>query len=80
MRSKPLMMVCVVLLGACGAAEIGEACDAEADSDECVDGAFCAKTKAGNLQCMQVCVEQKDCPDKTECTGTKGSTKVCQPS
>jgi hypothetical protein len=79
-RSRLVTMLgCVVLLSACGAGEIGEDCDSEADTDECVDGAFCAKTKSGDLQCMQVCVEQSTCASKTECTGAKGTTKVCQP-
>jgi hypothetical protein len=79
-RSKLLLnLMCFALLSACGAGDVGEACDAEADSGECVDGAFCAKTKSGDLQCMSVCTKQEDCPAKTECTGAKGTTKVCQP-
>jgi hypothetical protein len=61
-----------------GAGEVGEACDQEARADQCVDGAACAKNKAGALQCMQICVAQTDCAANTECTGTTGTTKVCQ--
>lgn len=65
---------------ACGGeGEIGEACFKEADADECVEGAACAKTKSGDLSCMKVCVAQSDCPSDTECTGAKGTAKVCQP-
>jgi hypothetical protein len=77
------LLAIVILAGvaACGGAgEVGEACDAEASAGECVDAAACAKTKAGALSCMKVCVDQADCPAATECTGTKGTTKVCQPS
>lgn len=77
------LLAIVILAGvaACGSgAEIGESCDEEVADGECVDGAACAKTEAGALQCMRVCVEQKDCSDTAECTGTKGSLKVCQPN
>ena len=69
----------LLLTAACGGgSEIGEECSQEADADECVDGAFCAKAKSGELQCMKVCVRQDDCAVDTECTGTTGPTKVCQ--
>jgi hypothetical protein len=70
----------LMTFAACGAADIGESCSEEADSDECVDGAFCAKSKSGVLQCMRTCVSQSDCPADTECTGAKDTTKVCQPN
>ena len=77
------LLAIVILAGvaACsGAGEVGESCEEEANADECVDGVACAKTKAGALQCMKVCTVQTDCPADTECTGTKGDTKVCQPN
>ena len=81
-HSRWLLLAIVVLAGvaACGGgAEIGEACDEEASAGECVDDAACAKAQSGALQCMRVCKEQADCPETAECTGTKGSIKVCQP-
>lgn len=68
------------LAAACGGeGDVGDDCSREADQDECEDGAFCAKTKSGRLQCLQICIEQSHCPANTECTGAKEKTKVCQP-
>ena len=75
------LLAIVILAGvaACsGGAEIGESCSEEAADGECVDGAACAKAESGALKCMRLCTLQTDCPADTECTGTKGSSKVCQ--
>jgi hypothetical protein len=81
-RLYRLLMTFMTLssLAACGGAgEIGEACSKQSDPDECVDEAFCAKNKSAELECMQICTSQSDCPEKTECTGSKETIKVCQP-
>ncbi|MFT3774829.1 MAG: hypothetical protein QM820_56495 [Minicystis sp.] len=69
------------MLSACGGAgAIGDSCDVEAEAGQCADGAYCAKDTDATLQCMKVCSAQSDCPADTTCTGTKGSTQVCQPN
>lgn len=68
------------LLAACGGGgSVGDACAKELDANECASGALCAKTSTGMLQCQQVCVAQADCPANTNCNGTSGTQKVCQP-
>ena len=67
-------------LGACGAPGVGATCSTEADPGQCSSDAYCAKTTAGALECLQVCSAQTDCPSTATCTGTVGSTKVCQPT
>jgi hypothetical protein len=79
MRSIELVAASALLFAACGGGSaIGEACSQEADTDECVDGAVCAKAKSGDLECMKLCARQEDCSAGTECTGTTSSAKVCQ--
>jgi hypothetical protein len=79
-HSRWVFVAALLLTAACGGeGEVGEDCSKEADSDECVDGAFCAKTKSGDLSCMKICTEKSDCPSDTECTGSKETIKVCQP-
>jgi hypothetical protein len=73
------MFAIFATLAACGAGEVGEECSKEADADECVDGAFCARNKAAQLECMQICSDKIDCPDMAECTGSALTIKVCQP-
>jgi hypothetical protein len=74
-----MMFGTLAALTACGAGEVGDECDKEADSNECEDGAFCAKTKSGELECMKICTDKIDCPTMTECVGSKETIKVCQP-
>lgn len=73
-----VLALAVPFVACSGGAAIGEACTTEADAGECTDGATCAKNKAGVLQCLKVCTAKEDCDTGTECTGTTGSTKVCQ--
>ena len=76
-----LAVLSLASLAACGGGgEIGDPCDEEVASGECVDGATCGKTKSGVLRCMRLCTMQTECPVNTECTGSKSSLKVCQPN
>lgn len=70
-----------LLFGAlgCGRPDVGESCSNEGDPEECVEDALCAKDTAGKLTCLLICVDQADCPSGTNCNGTSGSRKVCQP-
>ncbi len=67
-----------VLALACGKTEVGDACDDEGKTDECVDNAVCAKDKAGATKCLKVCTEQAQCAATEECNGTTGSLKACR--
>ena len=73
------MFAMVAALAACGAGEVGDECAKEADPDECVDGAFCARNTSAELECMRICSDKNDCPEMTECTGSSLTIKVCQP-
>jgi hypothetical protein len=72
-------LVALVAATACGGSGIGAACTTEGDTSECTRGALCAKNTSGALQCLQTCTQQGDCPSGTNCTGTAGTEKVCQP-
>ncbi|MBI4953988.1 MAG: hypothetical protein HY908_18330 [Myxococcales bacterium] len=72
-----LVLACASL--GCGRADVGDSCSKEGDLDECVDEALCAKDAKGELQCQLLCAVQADCPAGTNCNGTSGTLKVCQP-
>jgi len=65
---------------ACGGAEIGEDCDDEGSTDECVDGAVCTNESGDNAVCRRSCEEHEDCPENHDCNGvSQTSLKSCQP-
>jgi hypothetical protein len=69
----------MMVLSACGGAEIGESCDDVGSTDECVDGAVCTNEDRG-ARCRSLCEEQNDCPADHSCNGISGtSRKSCQP-
>lgn len=64
---------------ACGGADVGEECDTPGSTDECVDGAICTNSSAGNF-CREICDTDADCPMGLGCNGISGtSIKSCQP-
>jgi len=74
-----LGMLLSLALGACGGADIGEACDTAGSADECVGGAICTNEADGNY-CRETCADTADCPAMHSCNGVSGSsTKSCQP-
>jgi hypothetical protein len=75
------LVVSTSLFAACGGGgEIGEACDVAGSTAPCVEGAVCDTLANGDLVCLELCVEQTDCPDGYDCNGTSGSNlKSCHP-
>jgi hypothetical protein len=70
-----------VLLGGCGGAEVGEACDDVGSTDECVDDAVCTNEEGEGAACRLLCDEHADCPEDHDCNGVSGSNrKSCQPN
>lgn len=69
----------MLVLSACGGADIGEACDTSGSMDECVGGAICTNESLGGV-CREVCDTHEECPVDHSCNGVSGSsTKSCQP-
>jgi hypothetical protein len=69
----------LALAMACGGAEIGETCDDQGSTDECVDDAVCTNEDDGAV-CRALCDEHEDCPDGHSCNGiSQTSLKSCQP-
>lgn len=74
-----IALSCSLLLIACGGAELGESCDDEGSTDECVDDAVCTNEGEG-AACRALCKEQEDCPAGYACNGISStSQKSCQP-
>ncbi|HEY3493032.1 MAG TPA: hypothetical protein VGK73_00025 [Polyangiaceae bacterium] len=72
-------LVLASLVGACGKADIGEACDDVGKEDECVDGAVCTNQDDG-AACRRLCDDQDECPAGESCNGVSGTNlKSCQP-
>jgi hypothetical protein len=70
----------VLVLLACGGADIGEACPEVGEESGCVDGAVCTNQADGAKICRQLCVEHSDCPSTTSCNGiSKTNLKSFQP-
>ena len=77
-RCLALVLFCAV--AACGGAEVGEDCDDEGSTDECVDGAICTNESGDKAVCRLLCKEQEDCPADHACNGvSETSRKSCQP-
>ncbi|MFO0760810.1 MAG: hypothetical protein U0359_30315 [Byssovorax sp.] len=76
----PLFLTIFTFIAGCGGpAKLGEACDAEGQTDVCEDGAVCGKA-VDALQCLKICVEKTDCPAGYDCNGVSGSSiKACRP-
>jgi hypothetical protein len=79
-----LLLASATLLGvACGGADIGEPCETEGSTDECVDGAVCAQPTLTSTepQCLKVCKDDTECNTATEaCNGVSGTNiKACRP-
>ena len=74
------VLLACFLLAACGGAEIGESCDDEGSTDECVDNAVCTNEEGDAARCRVLCKDQDECPDAHSCNGVSGtSLKSCQP-
>lgn len=64
---------------ACGGAELGESCDDQGSTDECVDDAVCTNEDEG-AACRALCDAHEDCPAGHDCNGVSNtSLKSCQP-
>jgi hypothetical protein len=65
----------------CGGADIGEACEDEGSTDDCVDDAICTNESGERAVCRQLCKEHADCPENHDCNGVSSSSlKSCQPN
>ena len=72
-------LLVVLLVGGCGAGEVGESCDDPGAEEACVDGAICTNESSDEATCREICEDQDDCPDGYSCNGVTGSsTKSCQ--
>jgi hypothetical protein len=70
----------LTLASACGGTDIGETCDDEGSTDECVDDAVCTNESGERAVCRTICEEHEDCPAAHSCNGVTGSSvKSCQP-
>ena len=70
----------LLLFCGCGGAEIGEECEDEGSTDDCVDGAVCTNESGERAVCRQLCKEHEDCPAEHDCNGvSQTSLKSCQP-
>jgi hypothetical protein len=78
---QPLIAaVLIALASACGGTDIGESCDDEGSTDECVDDAVCTNESGERAVCRELCEEHEDCPEAHGCNGVTGSShKSCQP-
>ena len=69
-----------LLFVGCGRADVGEACDASGDADECVDEAMCTKDATGSTTCRKRCTEDSQCAANEQCNGVSSTNiKSCQP-
>lgn len=74
-------LVSVGALSVACAAEIGEDCETEGSTDDCVDGAVCGKRSDtdGTPVCLKVCTTDTDCSSGENCNGVTGSSiKACR--
>ena len=79
-RYALLSAALLTLAAGCGGAEIGESCDDEGSTDECVDDAVCTNASGDAAACRALCQEHEDCPSGHSCNGVTGSNlKSCQP-
>jgi hypothetical protein len=71
----------LLLACGCGGADIGEACEDEGSTDDCVDDAICTNESGDRAVCRQLCEQHEDCPENHDCNGVTGtSLKSCQPT
>jgi hypothetical protein len=80
-RPASLLIALWLLVAAlgCGGAELGESCDDEGSTDECVDDAVCTNEDQG-AACRALCDIKEDCPAGYDCNGVSStSLKSCQP-
>lgn len=74
-------LVSVGMVSLACSADIGEDCDTEGSSDECVDGAICGKRSDSDAKpiCLKVCSADTDCASGENCNGVTGSSaKACR--
>lgn len=71
-----------LLLAGCGGDKVGESCATEgALTDECGDGAVCARSAADSaLACHVLCERDDQCAAGEKCAGLTGSGKACLPA
>ncbi len=69
----------VSAIAACGSNDIGDSCDKEGSTDDCVDNAVCQKNKAGAIVCAKLCTDKNQCSSNLDCEGVSGSNlKACR--
>lgn len=81
--ASPLLatVLLVFFAPACEDGGVGEPCDTPGVEEECADGAICDSTDDGAVQCLQICVDQEDCPADESCNGVSNSNiKACHPA
>ena len=83
MRQLLLFLVLGILgtAAACSSrADVYQACPVSGRTDDCVDGAICAKAANGTLICQILCKDGAACPAGTDCNGVDGTNvKSCHP-
>lgn len=92
MRASVWLVSLALALTACGAGNVGEACERPGSVEGCVEGAVCATDESTvegeptdpvweTYTCRAVCDVQADCGPGEECRGVTGGAMVsaCQP-
>jgi hypothetical protein len=56
-------------------------CEDEGSTSQCPEGSVCKRIEGGPASCLVICVEDRECPGNSECTGvpSSGGLSGCEP-